>query len=203
VIAALLSVAAVMGGLVQDSTTLRNAERAFGADATRRGLAAGWRREGDRWRLAGLMVAGVAPDDRTVLGPDPVELAPVAATGPAAAMIQADRDFSTLAGREGAAEAFRAFAAPYIVVLGPDGPRRGPEAVAASIGRGAPADWRWQPVAARVARSGDLGFTVGQAVIQPKAGGDPALSKYLTVWRRQADGSMRFLTDGGNPRPRP
>ena len=164
---------------------------------------AGWCREDGRWRLAGLMVTGLGPADRTVLGPDRIELDPLPATGPAASMIQADRDFSALAGREGAPAAFRAYAAAEAVVLGPGGPARGPDAVAAAIGRGPPADWRWQPVAARIAGSGDLGFTVGQAVIQPKTGGDPILSKYLTVWRRQADGGMRFLTDGGNPRPRP
>jgi ketosteroid isomerase-like protein len=282
VILTLLTAVTAVAGLAQDSSALREADRAFGADVARRGLTAGvaergatdvvvlyagapvvvgrdravallraqplldslaltfhpldlwisaagdfgvshgtlgvataaapgrqgtyiagWRRDGGGWRLAGLMVAGLAPPDRTVLRDDPTELAPLPATGPAASMIRADQDFSALAGREGAQEAFRAFAAPDAVVLGPGGPRRGPEAVAASIGSGPPADWRWHPVAARIAESGDLGFTVGQAVIQPRAGGDPALSKYLTVWRRQADGSIRFLTDGGNARPRP
>ena len=28
-------------------------------------------------------------------------------------------------------------------------------------------------------------------------------AKYLTIWRRQPGGEVRFLTDGGNARPSP
>ena len=55
----------------------------------------------------------------------------------------------------------------------------------------------WWPVAAEIAPSGDLGCTVGEARI-------PSLnhySKYLTIWRRQPDGTWKFVADGGNVRP--
>lgn len=46
----------------------------------------------------------------------------------------------------------------------------------------------WWPTFAGVANSGDLGFTTGGATVPVR---------YFTVWRRQADGSWRWLYDGG------
>lgn len=167
---------------------------------------AGWRRVGSTWRLVGLMQTGVVSAPRTWYDPawGPKELPALPPNGPAADLVQADLDFAARAGREGAAAAFRAFAAPHAFTFAGGGRwNEGPDAIGAAVGRGAPAHWSWSPVVAEVAASGDLGFTVGQAVIAPASGGAPIVSKYLTVWMRQPDGRMKFLTDGGNPRPRP
>jgi ketosteroid isomerase-like protein len=59
----------------------------------------------------------------------------------------------------------------------------------------------WEARIADVAASGDLGFTVGVATIH--GGAQTRWSKYLTVWKRQRDGSWRFVSDGGNPAPAP
>jgi hypothetical protein len=75
---------------------------------------------------------------------------------------------------------------------------RGPEAIGRAVA--GPAAWRWHPVAAGTARSGDLGWTVGEAVIAPRSG-QPEYSKYLTVWVRQPEKPVKFLLDGGNARP--
>jgi ketosteroid isomerase-like protein len=163
-----------------------------------------WRLEAGAWRLVGLQLSGEAAPGPAVLPNDhsPRELPPLPPTGPAAAMIQADLEFAAMAARAGAPEAFAAFAAAEAVV-GSDGLlRRGPEAIRAGLAARPPADWVWAPVAAHLAADGDLGFTVGQAVIRPREGGEPSYSKYLTVWRRDADGRIRFLTDAGNARPR-
>ncbi len=48
----------------------------------------------------------------------------------------------------------------------------------------------WWPLFAGVANSGDLGFTTGGATIPVR---------YFTVWRRQPDGSWRWIYDGGPP----
>jgi ketosteroid isomerase-like protein len=58
----------------------------------------------------------------------------------------------------------------------------------------------WWPVMAGVARSGDLGFSVGpwhQHLAIPVSN-YPAdtYGYYCTVWRRQADGSWKFVIDG-------
>jgi hypothetical protein len=119
------------------------------------------------------------------------------ATGPAAPFVAADLAFAQLARDSGAAIAFRTWAAPNAFVIaglltrGPDDIARGVEGSAS---------WRWHPVAAGSSRSGDLGWTVGEAVITPSTG-EPNYSKYLTVWTRTPNNSIRFLTDAGNARP--
>lgn len=56
----------------------------------------------------------------------------------------------------------------------------------------------WQPEKVGVARSGNLGYTSGTYVWTFKdASGKPVSDrgKYLTVWRKQADGSWKVLFD--------
>ena len=58
----------------------------------------------------------------------------------------------------------------------------------------------WWPVMAGVSRSSDLGFSIGpwqQHLTSPPAN-YPAdtYGYYCTIWRRQADGSWRFVIDG-------
>jgi hypothetical protein len=60
----------------------------------------------------------------------------------------------------------------------------------------------WAPIWGEAAGAGDLGCTVGLAEFKPGAGA-PSYSKYLTVWRRQDDGTWKFAADAGNPRPAP
>jgi len=52
----------------------------------------------------------------------------------------------------------------------------------------------WAPIASR--RQGDVGFTVGKAT---HTGKDPWKSTYLTLWRKQADGSWKVQLDTGRP----
>jgi hypothetical protein len=56
------------------------------------------------------------------------------------------------------------------------------------------------PGGRRIVSNGNVGWTVGEAVITPQTG-EPNYSKYLTVWRRSPDRQVRFTTDGGNGRP--
>lgn len=51
----------------------------------------------------------------------------------------------------------------------------------------------WWPVWAGISQSGDLGFTTGPA----KYGDAEPRSYYFTVWAKQADGSWRWIYDGG------
>jgi ketosteroid isomerase-like protein len=52
----------------------------------------------------------------------------------------------------------------------------------------------WAPIASR--RQGDVGFTVGKAT---HTGKDAWKSTYLTLWRKQPDGSWKVLLDTGRP----
>jgi hypothetical protein len=160
---------------------------------------AAWRRAADRWRLSALLFTGVTPVASRPAAGIPLSRAPVPATGPAGHFVAADLAFARLAGDSGAVVAFRTWAAPDAVVSGGSGVlTRGAEAIARGVAGNAA--WRWHPVAAGSSPAGDLGWTVGEAVIQPETG-DPNYSKYLTVWIRPPRGPIRFLTDGGNARP--
>lgn len=50
----------------------------------------------------------------------------------------------------------------------------------------------WFPIWAGVSRSGDLGFSSGPIEVGGRRGGS-----YFTVWKRQADGSWKWVYDGG------
>ena len=55
---------------------------------------------------------------------------------------------------------------------------------------------RWQPLHAEVAASGDLGYTWGVAESAPtKEGPFKPYGVYVTIWRRQADGTWKFVYD--------
>ncbi len=55
----------------------------------------------------------------------------------------------------------------------------------------------WRPESAELAASGDLGYTYGIYTYQDR---DTSYEgTYVTVWRKQADGSWKFVLDTGNP----
>jgi hypothetical protein len=162
---------------------------------------AAWRMDSGSWKLAAFVGLGLYPLASTVLPPDaPTRLPPLPARGAAAAFIAADLAFSRLAGDSGAAAAFGHYAAPEAFMFGGGIPTRGPDAIRRLFEGGPPTTWAWHPVVAHASAPGDLGYTVGEAVITPQ-GGPARYSKYLTIWRRLPDGTVRYLTDGGNPRP--
>jgi hypothetical protein len=160
---------------------------------------AAWRRDGARWTIAALVFAGLRRLPKpTLSGKISGSRKAIEPRGANAPFVTADLAFARLAADSGAAVAFERWAAPEAVTFGDRGLlTRGPDAIGRAVDF--PADWRWHPVAAGAARSGDLGWTVGEATIAGKDG--TAHSKYLTIWTRGADGAVRFLTDGGNGRP--
>jgi hypothetical protein len=160
---------------------------------------AAWGRDAGRWSISALLFSNVTPVVTTVPQGMPIRRPPAPATGPAGHFVAADVAFARLAGDSGAAVAFRTWAsADAIVSGGPSLLLRGPDAIASGVA--GPAAWRWHPVAAGASRSGDLGWTAGEAVIAPQSG-DTSFSKYLTVWIRPPGRPVRFLLDGGNSRP--
>lgn len=164
-----------------------------------------WRRGGDGWRIASWVVTGgVGPVAEPPAG---ATLPPMSQDAATRAVADADRAFSAHAERTDAAAAFEAFAAPDATLFPGTGDiARGPADIAARLRDCARVTrWRWAPVVASAAPSGDFGYTVGEAVIAPREGapGATAHSKYLTVWRRQPDGRWRFVADAGNARPAP
>jgi hypothetical protein len=160
---------------------------------------AAWQRESGRWSISALLFMNVQPIADHVPPGIPVTRSPVSATGPAGPFVAADLAFARLARDSGAVLAFRTWASPDAIVAGGSGLlARGPDVIANGVA--GPAVWRWHPVAAGASARGDLGWTAGEAVIAPE-NGDTSFSKYLTVWLRPQGQPIRFLTDGGNPRP--
>ena len=64
----------------------------------------------------------------------------------------------------------------------------------------------WTPVKADIAASSDLGYTYGNYVFKSKdKEGKPVTEygKYMSVWKKQKDGSWKVVVDMGNSSPAP
>lgn len=119
-------------------------------------------------------------------------------------LMQADRDFAA-AVAEGGAEVWAAWFDPQGAMIQP---RAGEISGTASI-RSAMAgldepgvSLEWEPYSADIAASGDLGYTVGRYTSRGPGEGDAEVVShglYVTIWRRQADGSWKVAMDLGNP----
>jgi ketosteroid isomerase-like protein len=64
----------------------------------------------------------------------------------------------------------------------------------------------WTPLFAEASESGDLGYTVGTSVMtttKPDGSVQRVYNKYLSIWARRADGSWKYVADGGASAPAP
>jgi len=64
----------------------------------------------------------------------------------------------------------------------------------------------WTPVRGDMAASGDLGYTFGNYVFTTRDKEGKAIShygKYMSVWKKQKDGSWKVVVDMGNTSPAP
>jgi ketosteroid isomerase-like protein len=60
---------------------------------------------------------------------------------------------------------------------------------------------RWQPLYAEASKDGTLGYTFGKGesvTTKPDGTTEKRPANYLTVWRKQKDGSWKVATDIGN-----
>lgn len=114
-----------------------------------------------------------------------------------APVVRAEHSFAQYSIEHGMKEAFLRFAAPDGVVF-----RRGPVNAIEAWTQTTPAPTgllTWWPVFADVSRAGDLGYTTGPYEFRENAtdrepGGT---GHYFTIWRRQTDGSWKFVLDLG------
>jgi ketosteroid isomerase-like protein len=187
------------------TTTLPSA-----GDSAHRGRFIGaWRRSGaGGWELLGLCLGGW-PSNEDYIAPA-VRLEPLPALARENSYARVDYDFAGLALRAGVGVAYETYAAadaiaagtrvqPYI--RGPANIRRAFEGAGANR-----ATWSWWPVYAAGDSTGAIGLTVGEGEIGgTNSAGQPHVdhTKYMTLWRREADGTIRFIADGGSLRPAP
>jgi len=110
----------------------------------------------------------------------------------AAAVIAAERAFAARALEIGWVGAFREFSTADSLMATGAGLTLTTEAL-----DGAPEGDRslfWAPAFAGIARSGDLGFTTGGFSVDETR---TPRGQYFTVWHREADGSWKWIYDGG------
>ena len=128
---------------------------------------------------------------------------PVWAADPADVLKEADRAFAALAAKEGPGRAFQAFGAPHVTLLNSAQPHVVPDDFPKRFG---PEDkFTWEPDEAQISAGGDMGYTMGHANIYGKdKEGKEVIShtRYVTIWRKQPDGSWKFIFDGGVDQPK-
>lgn len=154
-------------------------------------------------RLAGALLCLACL--RCASAPAPAGPGPGAGAGD---LIAADEAFARTAEELGLAEAFASWAAPDATMMPVDQkPVTGRDEVRKQFAD-FPADMTlsWKPFKADIAKSGDLGYTLGTYELKRRgAGGEPVVShgKYCSVWKKQADGSWKWVVDIGNSSPAP
>jgi ketosteroid isomerase-like protein len=125
-----------------------------------------------------------------------------------AALLRTDTEFSDAAQKIGVGEAFVRYADGGATMLPPgQNAVRGIEEVRKQfVEYPKGATLVWKPFAADVARSGDLGYTLGTYEARgPDAEGKivTRYGKYCSVWKKQGDGRWKWVVDVGTPSPAP
>lgn len=152
-----------------------------------------------------LAIAAPLPARAGAQGPDSGSTPSAGSTSsPAQAreeLMEADRAFARDTAKKGS-EAWVAWFAQDGMIVPAEGPLTpGREAVrqrVASFLDDPDLVFTWEPELADVAAAGDMGWTVGHYRAELKrAGEEPRVQtgRYLTVWRRQADGNWKVVVD--------
>ena len=119
-------------------------------------------------------------------------------------LLEADRAFAKMAYEEGRDTAFIEYMAEDVTIM----PRKGAlirgkdeyRKLQAAVTAGEPVV-RWKPFFADASQSGDLGYTMGTfQYFESREDGAKVLSEgsYITIWKKQSDGSWKFVFDAGN-----
>ncbi len=117
-------------------------------------------------------------------------------------IMEADREFSNFSIRNGQIAAFLEYAAPDVVLIKPNMyPIVGHERLQQHYAGRADSTFvlTWEPQFARVAKSGELGYTYGYWQFYLKSQPEKVeKGTYATVWQRQPNGKWKFVLDLGN-----
>jgi ketosteroid isomerase-like protein len=122
-----------------------------------------------------------------------------------AELVQVEQEFNAMAQSKGLLAAFQHFAAPDVAFLDVD-PRkfRGPDAVRQRMtGADQPGvTLTWSPSFTDVSDDGTLGYNYGRYERRgPGPDGKEVVRGgwFLTIWKRQPDGTWRYVMDNGTP----
>ena len=113
-------------------------------------------------------------------------------------MVEADKAFSAESEKNGMKKAFLEFGADDAVLLRPGFLPIIEGDVIRFLNAQEDTSFvmTWEPRGADIASSGDLGFTYGTYKVV--TGDTTLLGTYLNVWRKQEDGTWKFVVDTGN-----
>jgi ketosteroid isomerase-like protein len=112
-------------------------------------------------------------------------------------MVQTEYAFGRAVREHGLRDGFLMYLDEHAIAFAPE--PTGAQKFYASRNAG-PSTLSWYPAMARLAASGDFGFTTGPWQVSfTDRDGKPAVAHgdYATVWHRKADGSWRWLLDAG------
>ena len=117
-------------------------------------------------------------------------------------MVETERAFAKTSADKGTRDAFLAFLADDGIVFQPS-PVNGKKAWGERPKR--PGLLSWEPIYADISQAGDMGYTTGPWEFRPEgAQGKPvAFGNFMTVWKKQADGTFKFVLDLGISNPQP
>jgi ketosteroid isomerase-like protein len=116
-------------------------------------------------------------------------------------LIKLDKEFSELSREKGMKYAFLEYAADSAVLFQRNVmPVVGRKAISTSFESFSDSGFTltWEPMHADMSKSGDLGYTYGLYMSFIKADSSVNRGKYVTIWKKQQDGSWKFVLDGGN-----
>ncbi len=117
-------------------------------------------------------------------------------------LVEAERGFARASVERGTREAFLANLADDSVIFHPH-PVNGKKWWSEQKAR--PGVLSWRPSFAFVSRAGDMGYTTGPWEYRPKSLEDKpvAFGFFVTIWKRQADGTWKAFLDLGTQNPEP
>ena len=128
------------------------------------------------------------------------EVKPIDVAAEQATLLDVDRDFSDRSVAKGLKNAFIEFIDSNGVLLRPNAvPIIGAEAIDYLIQQNDTAyKLNWEPQHAFVSKSADLGYTYGLYALHPNAQDTVIYGTYVSIWKKQKDGSWKFVLQSGN-----
>lgn len=113
-------------------------------------------------------------------------------------LFETDRAFSKLSEETSIEEAFLIYAADNAVILRDNQmPIIGKADISNSFeGLSGDVVLTWEPLAGEISKSGDLGYTYG--IYEFKKDTSVSKGTYVSIWKKQRDGSWRYVLDTGN-----
>lgn len=115
-------------------------------------------------------------------------------------MIEADLAFSKLSEEKGMKTAFMEFIDSNGVLQRPNTlPLKAGDAIDfISQANDTAVIMTWQPQGASIAESGELGYTFGVYQLQVKGTDSVSRGTYVSIWKKQSDGTWKFELNTGN-----